>query len=219
MLRSRRPAAQQTFRKQNAERFIACLGVSDILRLLRLSLLHGDVVVKTHTAPTRLVRLIINVGVGRAYYSLAIPETQCFPRSTMQQMHERKRRRRRPISISRASIHAKICIRRYCERSEYFAAGSALVKCCSYVMKTCCQHPNKNSTKLSNGSAATPTKRISRQSLLILRNGKLRRDISTRVLTRFSSELNANEIREVEVHLCDCIREMNYPFSQLSGEA
>lgn len=123
------------------------------------------------------------------------------------------------ISLSRASIHAKICIRRYCELSD-FAAGSALVKCCSYVMKTCCQHPNKNSTKLSNGSAATPTKRISRQSLLILRNGKLRRDISTRAFLRDSApRLNANEIREVEVHLCDCIREMNYPFSQLSGEA
>jgi len=38
------------------------------------------------------------------------------------------------------------------------------------------------------------------------------------VLTRYSSELNAREIREVEVHLCDCIREMNYRFSQLPNE-
>ncbi len=66
LLRSRRPAAQEKFRKQNAEGFIAHFGITDILRILRLSILHGDLVIKTHTPPTRLVRLMINVGFARA---------------------------------------------------------------------------------------------------------------------------------------------------------
>jgi hypothetical protein len=71
--RSGKKTGQEKFRKQNPEGFISHFGIFITLKLLFLSVFYGDVVVKSHTGPTFFVRLLINLGFAKAYYSIRDP--------------------------------------------------------------------------------------------------------------------------------------------------
>lgn len=71
--RSGKRSAQRAFRRYNEEGFIRHFGFFNTTRLVLLSIFRGNVVVKSHAAPNFWVKLLIGLGLAKAYYSVRDP--------------------------------------------------------------------------------------------------------------------------------------------------
>ncbi|CAN5146839.1 hypothetical protein BH09BAC5_BH09BAC5_25230 [soil metagenome] len=71
--RSGKRSAQLKFRKKYPEGFIHRFGFFNSIYLLLLNVFSGSVVVKTHSGPTFFLRLLIQMKLAKAYYSVRDP--------------------------------------------------------------------------------------------------------------------------------------------------
>lgn len=66
-------SAQKRFRKRYPEGFIYRFGLLNTTYLIFLNLFSGNLVVKTHSGPDFFLRLLIRLGIVKAYYSIRDP--------------------------------------------------------------------------------------------------------------------------------------------------
>jgi hypothetical protein len=66
-------SAQNKFRKHYPEGFIHRFGILNTAYLCWLNLFFGNVVVKTHSGPNFFLRVLIKLGIAKAYYSIRDP--------------------------------------------------------------------------------------------------------------------------------------------------
>lgn len=62
-------SGQQALRKTFNGRFIHSFPAKTIIQLLYINSIFGSVVIKTHSPPTRYIKLLINLGIAKATYS------------------------------------------------------------------------------------------------------------------------------------------------------
>jgi hypothetical protein len=215
LLRSSRKTAQEKFRRQNPEGFISHFGILNTLNLLRLSVFHGDVVVKSHAAPTFFVKLLINLGLARAYYSIRDPRDAML--SALDHAEKaRTKTNKTPSDIAFAPFHSRAdlypALRMHFERFRRWKKfGKALFVRYENLLAS----PEEELDKLLDWLGRSEDKKFIPEVVAhFSRRKNETRHFNKGVLSRFSTELTQEEIREIESQLGDCIREMNYPLTQ-----
>lgn len=215
MLRSGKRTAQKKFRAQNPEGFIPHFGFLATMNLLRLSLFHGDLVVKSHTAPTFFVRLLTRFGFARAYYSIRDPRDVMLS-ALDHAAKARTKTEKTPSDVAFAPFHSRRelypALHMHFERyRQWKRFGKALFVRYENLLT----HPAGELAALLDWLGRPEDKQhIPAVVAYFAGQKKETRHFNKGVLSRYSTELSAEEIREVELHLGDCIREMDYPPAQ-----
>jgi hypothetical protein len=215
--RSGKKRGQEKFRKQNPEGFIPHFGILNTLNLLFLSIFFGDVVIKSHTGPTFLVRLLINLGFAKAYYSIRDPRDVVL--SALDHAEKaRTKTIKSPSDIafapfqSRADLYPALHMhfKRYTEWKRY---GKVLFLRYEDLLSK----PEEELSSLVNWLDRTDAlKYIPEVVTDFNARKKETKNFNKGEINRFKNEMNPEIMLEIEMELRDCFREMNYPLTKIA---
>lgn len=210
--RSGKKNAQKKFLAYNPEGFIHHFGILNSTRLFFLHLFYGDVVVKTHAAPNWILKLWINMGIAKAYYSIRDPR-DCVLSALDHGKKARSKKDKTPSDDAFAPFEKRADV--YPAFHMHFARymrwkkfGKVNFMRYEELLDSTYGELNSLLHYLGKDEEQKNTKAI----IDHFDNRKSEtRHFNKGVISRYKDELTKEECEEIEKELPEIFREMNYP--------